>query len=111
MSWSWNHNKTWSPSDDKRWTEWMSNESHWIIDPNYDTTIICGNATGAGTCPEGSHCIRGFAPNPNYGFTSYDNFFDAFLCAFRLMTQDYWENLYQVRKSNQISFLSTTLTC
>ena len=32
----------------------------------------------------------------NYGYTSYDNFFDAFLCAFRLMTQDYWEHLYQV---------------
>ena len=47
--------------------------------------------------PEGTQCIRGFAPNPNYGYTSYDNFFDAFLCAFRLMTQDYWEHLYQVR--------------
>ena len=46
--------------------------------------------------------LRGFAPNPNYGYTSYDNFFDAFLCAFRLMTQDYWENLYQ--GGNSIGF-------
>ena len=30
-------------------------------------------------------------------YTSFDNFFTAYLCAFRLMTQDFWENLYQVR--------------
>ena len=102
MSWSWNHNNTWSPSDDKRWSEWMNNRSHWIINPDTGTTIICGNATGAGTCPEGTHCLRGFADNPNYGYTSYDNFFDAFLCAFRLMTQDYWEHLYQVRTAMPI---------
>ena len=35
-------------------------------------------------------------PNPNYGYTSFDNFGSAYLCAFRLMTQDFWENLYQV---------------
>lgn len=31
-----------------------------------------------------------------FSYTSFDNFPDAFLCAFRLMTQDFWENLYQV---------------
>ncbi len=36
-------------------------------------------------------------PNPNYGYTSFDNFGSAYLCAFRLMTQDFWENLYQVK--------------
>jgi len=34
--------------------------------------------------------------NPNYGFTSFDNFGWSLLCAFRLMTQDYWEGLYQL---------------
>ncbi|KAJ8254549.1 hypothetical protein COCON_G00211610 [Conger conger] len=35
-------------------------------------------------------------PNPNYGYTSYDNFGWAFLALFRLMTQDFWENLFQL---------------
>lgn len=34
--------------------------------------------------------------NPNYGYTSYDSFGWAFLALFRLMTQDYWENLFQL---------------
>ena len=76
---------------------------------------MCGNASGAGKCPDGYTCRDGFGPNPNYGsdskqskcilslklllfrYTSFDNFFTAYLCAFRLMTQDFWENLYQVR--------------
>lgn len=33
--------------------------------------------------------------NPDYGYTSFDTFSWAFLALFRLMTQDYWENLYQ----------------
>ena len=40
--------------------------------------------------------LQGFGPNPNYGYTSYDNIMYAYLCAFRLMTQDFWENLYQI---------------
>ncbi|XP_053122405.1 sodium channel protein type 4 subunit alpha isoform X2 [Hemicordylus capensis] len=34
--------------------------------------------------------------NPNYGYTNYDTFSWAFLALFRLMTQDYWENLFQL---------------
>lgn len=34
--------------------------------------------------------------NPNYGYTSFDTFSWAFLSLFRLMTQDFWENLYQL---------------
>ncbi|TTO63388.1 Sodium channel protein type 4 subunit alpha B [Bagarius yarrelli] len=34
--------------------------------------------------------------NPNYGYTSFDSFGWAFLALFRLMTQDFWENLYQL---------------
>ena len=46
-------------------------------------------------CPEGYYC-HPVGPNPNYGYTNFDNFAWALLCAFRLMTQDYWENLYQI---------------
>lgn len=41
-------------------------------------------------------CLQGYGKNPNYGYTSFDTFGWAFLSAFRLMTQDYWENLYQL---------------
>lgn len=47
------------------------------------------------TCPEKYICLQGFGPNPDYGYTSFDSFGWAFLSAFRLMTQDFWENLYQ----------------
>lgn len=49
-------------------------------------------------CEEDYVCLQGFGPNPNYGYTSFDTFGWAFLSAFRLMTQDYWENLYQLVK-------------
>lgn len=45
-------------------------------------------------CPEGFICVKG-GRNPNFGYTSFDTFGWAFLSLFRLMTQDYWENLYQ----------------
>jgi len=50
-------------------------------------------------CPSGYECDTA-GPNPNYGFTNFDNFAWALLCAFRLMTQDYWENLYQLVRSD-----------
>lgn len=53
---------------------------------------------GCRRCPEGYVCKR-VGANPDYGYTSFDSFGWAFLSLFRLMTQDYWENLYQqVRK-------------
>lgn len=47
-------------------------------------------------CLPGYTCLQGFGGNPNYGYTSFDTFGWALLSAFRLMTQDYWENLYQL---------------
>uniref|UniRef100_A0A8K9XDB4 Sodium channel protein n=1 Tax=Oncorhynchus mykiss TaxID=8022 RepID=A0A8K9XDB4_ONCMY len=55
--------------------------------------LICGYGQDAGKCPEGFDCLR-IGRNPNYGYTSFDSFGWAFLALFRLMTQDYWENLY-----------------
>ncbi|NXK12400.1 SCN5A protein, partial [Herpetotheres cachinnans] len=45
-------------------------------------------------CPPNYTCLK-IGPNPDYGFTSFDTFGWAFLSLFRLMTQDYWERLYQ----------------
>nr|XP_013800482.1 PREDICTED: sodium channel protein type 4 subunit alpha-like [Apteryx mantelli mantelli] len=57
--------------------------------------LLCGNSSDAGKCPEGYECIKA-GRNPNYGYTSYDTFSWAFLSLFRLMTQDFWENLFQL---------------
>ncbi|CAI5789883.1 channel type 4 subunit alpha-like [Podarcis lilfordi] len=57
--------------------------------------LLCGNSSDAGQCPEGYLCMKA-GRNPNYGYTSYDTFSWAFLSLFRLMTQDYWENLFQL---------------
>ncbi|KAK2914959.1 hypothetical protein Q8A73_005553 [Channa argus] len=46
-------------------------------------------------CPEGFICMKA-GRNPNYGYTSFDSFGWAFLTLFRLMTQDFWENLYML---------------
>lgn len=69
--------------------------ANWYVTESGDMPL-CGNSSGAGQCEEGYHCLQGFGPNPNYGYTSFDTFGWAFLSAFRLMTQDYWENLYQL---------------
>lgn len=68
--------------------------ANWYGSPN--AYPLCGNSSGAGTCEEGYMCLQGFGRNPDYGYTSFDSFGWAFLSAFRLMTQDYWENLYQL---------------
>ncbi|XP_033612296.1 sodium channel protein type 9 subunit alpha isoform X2 [Fukomys damarensis] len=56
--------------------------------------LLCGFSPDSGQCPEGYTCTK-FGRNPDYGYTSFDTFSWAFLALFRLMTQDYWENLYQ----------------
>ncbi|KAH1174382.1 hypothetical protein KIL84_002526 [Mauremys mutica] len=57
--------------------------------------LLCGNSSDAGKCPEGYMCMKA-GRNPNYGYTSYDTFSWAFLSLFRLMTQDFWEDLFQL---------------
>ncbi|CAL9699437.1 unnamed protein product [Knipowitschia caucasica] len=57
--------------------------------------LVCGNTSDAGKCPEGYTCMKA-GMNPNYGYTSFDSFGWAFLALFRLMTQDFWENLFQL---------------
>ncbi|XP_064599687.1 sodium channel protein type 4 subunit alpha B-like [Liolophura sinensis] len=79
---------------DQEWHDYVFNESNWYI--KHDEPVVCGNTTDAGECPANYSCIKEVGPNPNYGYTSFDNFGWAMLCAFRLMTQDYWESLYQL---------------
>ncbi|XP_017923087.2 sodium channel protein type 5 subunit alpha-like [Manacus vitellinus] len=80
-------NKTWETY------EMFLNDSDDFAKKNGSSDILlCGS--GAGACPPGYKCCK-IGPNPDYGFTSFDTFGWAFLSLFRLMTQDYWERLYQ----------------
>ncbi|XP_067398654.1 sodium channel protein type 5 subunit alpha-like [Emydura macquarii macquarii] len=45
-------------------------------------------------CPKNYSCQK-IGANPDFGYTSFDNFGWAFLSVFRLMTQDNWERLYR----------------
>ena len=45
-------------------------------------------------CPTNYTCLPNAGPNPNYGFTSYDDFGWALLTSFQLVTLDYWEDVY-----------------
>ncbi|KAM7397221.1 hypothetical protein PAMP_020211 [Pampus punctatissimus] len=77
--------------------------------PGHIDTLVCGNSTDAGSCPENYICVK-TGVSPNYGFTSYDTFGWAFLATLRLMTQDFWENLAQLTlrgagKVNMIYFV------
>ncbi|XP_055302529.1 sodium channel protein para isoform X17 [Sitodiplosis mosellana] len=87
---------SWGNLTDENWESFMKNDTNWFKEEGALEYPLCGNSSGAGTCPEGYFCIQGYGKNPNYGYTSFDTFGWAFLSAFRLMTQDYWENLYQL---------------
>nr|XP_019963985.1 PREDICTED: sodium channel protein type 2 subunit alpha-like isoform X4 [Paralichthys olivaceus] len=76
------------------WTEYINDPDNYYYLPGRRDALLCGNGSGAGLCPEGFTCIKG-GRNPDYGYTSFDTFSWAFLSLFRLMTQDFWENLYQ----------------
>ncbi|KAJ7317889.1 hypothetical protein JRQ81_004051 [Phrynocephalus forsythii] len=77
------------------WEEYTNNVSNFYTLPGFLDPLLCGNSSDAGQCPEGYTCMKA-GRNPNYGYTSFDTFSWAFLALFRLMTQDFWENLYQL---------------
>uniref|UniRef100_A0A8C6XNR4 Sodium channel protein n=1 Tax=Naja naja TaxID=35670 RepID=A0A8C6XNR4_NAJNA len=77
------------------WDEYIHNEDNFYFLDGALDALLCGNSSDAGQCPEGFVCMKA-GRNPNYGYTSYDTFSWAFLSLFRLMTQDYWENLFQL---------------
>uniref|UniRef100_A0A8C4VF67 Sodium channel protein n=1 Tax=Falco tinnunculus TaxID=100819 RepID=A0A8C4VF67_FALTI len=77
------------------WDEYIEDRSHFYFLEGQNDALLCGNSSDAGQCPEGYICVKA-GRNPNYGYTSFDTFSWAFLSLFRLMTQDFWENLYQL---------------
>ncbi|XP_040208697.1 sodium channel protein type 4 subunit alpha-like isoform X6 [Rana temporaria] len=87
LEWS---NLTWESYED-----FIHDEGNIFKKSGSKDALLCGNNSDAGKCPEGFVCLK-TGRNPNYGYTSFDTFGWAFLSLFRLMTQDYWENLYQL---------------
>ncbi|KAF7997448.1 hypothetical protein HCN44_006019 [Aphidius gifuensis] len=74
------------------WREWTWNSSNWAFDED-ENPIICGNVTGARHCNESYTCLC-VGPNPNHGYTNFDNFLWSMLTTFQLITLDYWEDVY-----------------
>ncbi|XP_058802302.1 sodium channel protein para isoform X2 [Phymastichus coffea] len=87
---------SWGNLTHENWERFVSNDTNWYGQDEAGNYPLCGNSSGAGQCPPGYTCLQGYGDNPNYGYTSFDTFGWALLSAFRLMTQDYWENLYQL---------------
>ncbi|XP_064538572.1 sodium channel protein para isoform X46 [Drosophila montana] len=87
---------SWGNLTDENWDYHNRNSSNWYSEDDGISFPLCGNISGAGQCDDDYVCLQGFGPNPNYGYTSFDSFGWAFLSAFRLMTQDFWEDLYQL---------------
>uniref|UniRef100_A0AAQ5WZB1 Sodium channel protein n=1 Tax=Amphiprion ocellaris TaxID=80972 RepID=A0AAQ5WZB1_AMPOC len=82
-------------SSDFDYYEFINNPDNYYYLPGNRDAMLCGNSSDAGICPDGYICLKA-GRNPNYGYTSYDSFGWAFLALFRLMTQDFWENLFQL---------------
>ncbi|XP_044316895.1 sodium channel protein para isoform X37 [Drosophila rhopaloa] len=87
---------SWGNLTDENWDYHNRNSTNWYSEDEGISFPLCGNISGAGQCDDDYVCLQGFGPNPNYGYTSFDSFGWAFLSAFRLMTQDFWEDLYQL---------------
>ncbi|XP_060058538.1 sodium channel protein type 4 subunit alpha isoform X3 [Erinaceus europaeus] len=92
---TWFGNDTWNGNSTFDWDAYISDEGNFYFLEGSNDALLCGNSSDAGRCPEGYECMKA-GRNPNYGYTSYDTFSWAFLALFRLMTQDYWENLFQL---------------
>ncbi|XP_060020042.1 sodium channel protein type 5 subunit alpha isoform X8 [Lagenorhynchus albirostris] len=73
---------------------YLNDPENYLLKNGTSDVLLCGNSSDAGTCPEGYRCLKA-GENPDHGYTSFDSFAWAFLALFRLMTQDYWERLYQ----------------
>ncbi|XP_028305146.1 sodium channel protein type 4 subunit alpha A-like isoform X2 [Gouania willdenowi] len=68
--------------------------NHYIHSRSIDP-LVCGNVSSAGVCPSDSMCLRS-EKTPNYGYTSYGWFAPSLLSMFRLLTQDFTDNLLQL---------------
>ncbi|RZC41995.1 Ion trans, Na trans assoc, and/or PKD channel domain containing protein, partial [Asbolus verrucosus] len=86
---------SWGNLTEENWESFVSSEENWYFDVDRNEYPLCGNSSGAGMCLSDHTCLQGYGQNPNYGYTNFDKFGWALLTSFQLMTQDYWESVYQ----------------
>ena len=67
------------------YADYIHNSSHWAYDYN-GIVMLCANDTSAQHCPENYTCLPDAGPNPNDGYTSFDNFGIAFLTTWQIIT-------------------------
>ncbi|XP_077411917.1 sodium channel protein type 4 subunit alpha B-like isoform X2 [Vanacampus margaritifer] len=96
-------------SEDFGYQDHISSPANYYRRPGELDALLCGNRSDSGACPEGYMCLR-TGSTPNYGYTNYDSFGWAFLAVFRMMTLDFWENLFHLTlrsagKVHTISFV------
>ncbi|CAF1292767.1 unnamed protein product [Rotaria sordida] len=65
----------------------IDNEINWYKEN--DIFLLCENASGSTKCPSDYICWKDRGMNPDFGYTSFDNYGWAMPACFRLMTQDY----------------------
>ncbi|XP_074632379.1 sodium channel protein 1 brain-like isoform X4 [Acropora palmata] len=68
------------------------NESFWFMRDG--EPLVCGNSSTAGSCPSNYTCLANAGPNPDHGYTTFDNIGWSLVMALQILTMDYWENLY-----------------
>lgn len=87
----------WTNVSDSDWYNWISDNTTWKKESDDEDAdyLLCGNLTGARHCPENYTCLC-IGPNPNHGYTNFDNFMWSMLTTFQLITLDYWENVYNM---------------
>ncbi|XP_052794035.1 sodium channel protein 1 brain-like isoform X3 [Mya arenaria] len=75
---------------DQYFNDHTKNSFNWYMEGEY----LCGNTSGAQSCPDGYTCFGDIGENPRWGFVSFDHFGWAMLTSFQLMTLDFWEDTY-----------------
>ncbi|XP_078280365.1 sodium channel protein type 1 subunit alpha-like [Rhinoraja longicauda] len=99
LDWRMYNNSTLNETSNYTWPwnetydQFINNDKNHYRIKGHKDALLCGNNTDAGKCPENYLCLKA-GKNPDYNYTSFDTFGWAFLSLFRLMTQDFWENLY-----------------
>uniref|UniRef100_H2ZPU5 Sodium channel protein n=1 Tax=Ciona savignyi TaxID=51511 RepID=H2ZPU5_CIOSA len=75
------------------WNYSTSNPRNFESPSKYNVTVQVHVADTVDMCPLGYTCNEA-GDNPDFGYTSFDHFFLAFLTSFRLVALDSWSRLY-----------------
>ncbi|KAK2842853.1 hypothetical protein Q5P01_013053 [Channa striata] len=95
ISWATSYSGNNTGNMDFVFQQYTDNSANYFYRHGDADPLLCGNSSSAGVCPEDYSCLKA-GGNPNYGITSFDMFGWSLLSLFRIMMQDFWENLLQL---------------